>query len=311
MNNIIEQYPNLYIPGAAKSGTSTIHSLLSQHPKISMSSIKEPHFWTNPNFDQYSENDIDNYLKLFSTNDKVIYRGESSTGYMIFPSFLERIKKTKTEGIKFIFVLRNPIDRIYSHYWWLKGIGSENSTLKKAILEDYKIEPKHNDRLPEANYKYYFQFGLYYKWLNFYYSSFDESNIKIITYESLKSKPLDTINECFHFLGLDNLDSIETIHKNKTQILRFPYIYKFAKLLVFNKLKTPYIIKKVTPKKVKTWLRKYLLGKVFKLTSTNKSYPKINKKDRLWLKDLYKSDVNQLRKLTGLSLEEWTDFNTY
>lgn len=311
MNRPVKHYPNLYIPGAAKSGTSTIHSLLNQHPKISMSSVKEPHFWTHPNFNQYSKNDIDAYLNLFSKNEDIIYRGESSTGYMIFPSFLKRLKKTETAHLKFIFLLRNPIDRIYSHYWWLKGIGSEQLNLKEAILKDIESEPDHNDRLPEANYKYYFQFGLYYKWLNFYYSNFKAANIKIITHEALKAKPLDTINECFDFLNLDPLDTIETIHSNKTQILRFPFLYKLSKLLVFNKLKIPYFIKKMVPKQIKVWLRKHLLQKVFKLTSTNKTYPKMNVEDRLWLKELYKNDVNQLRKLTGLPFKEWSDFNMH
>ena len=42
--------PNLFIPGAAKSGTTSLHNLLNQHPEICMSSVKEPGYWKNEKF---------------------------------------------------------------------------------------------------------------------------------------------------------------------------------------------------------------------------------------------------------------------
>lgn len=179
-------FPNLFIPGAGKSGTSSLHELLNQHPDICMSSVKEPHFWTRPNFKDYTKEDIDNYLKLFDKKENAKYRGESSTGYMAFPRFINHIKKQYSNQPKFIFILKNPIDRCYSHYWWLKGMGSERKEFIKSVLFDIGIEPIHSSRLPEANYKNYFQFGLYGKWLGKFYANFENVNIKIITFESLK-----------------------------------------------------------------------------------------------------------------------------
>ena len=46
-------FPNLFIPGAAKSGTTTLHELLNLHPDISMSTLKEPVFWNNKKFEPY------------------------------------------------------------------------------------------------------------------------------------------------------------------------------------------------------------------------------------------------------------------
>ena len=117
------KYPNLFIPGAAKSGTSTLHEILNYHPNISMSSVKEPFFWVNQNFLHYTQKNWDNYLSLFKEKKNATFRGESSTGYMLFPEFLDRIKILEVENLKLIFILRNPIDRIYSHYWYLKGGG--------------------------------------------------------------------------------------------------------------------------------------------------------------------------------------------
>ena len=96
--------PNLYIPGAGKSGTSSLHEYLGKHPEICMSTIKEPHFWTSPNFKNYTKKDFNNYSKLFEGENNS-YRGESSTGYMCFSEFKPRIKKHYKSSPKFIFIL--------------------------------------------------------------------------------------------------------------------------------------------------------------------------------------------------------------
>ncbi len=274
-----------------------------------MSSKKEPHFWTHPNFDNYTDEDFHKYLNLFTDSSDATYFGESSTGYMVFPSFLERITQTDIQNLKFIFVLRNPIDRIYSHYWWLKGLGSESYSLKEAVLRDLDIEPNHADELPESNYKFYFQFGLYHKWLKKYYKVFDASQIKIITSEKLQSSQLQTLNNCFLFLGLNNLDEIELTHTNKTKLLKYPKLYRFIKLLVWGRIKTPKIVKMVFPRRIKELIRGNLLDWIMNLTKTNKSYPKLSSEERIWLKNLYLEDVHNLKKMTGMNFEEWYDFN--
>ena len=105
-----KKYPNLFIPGAAKSGTTSLHELLDLHPNISMSCVKEPHFWTRLEFENFTKKDIGNYLSLFDEKKNAKYRGESSTGYMVFPSFIEHLKQHYDSQPKFIFILRNPID---------------------------------------------------------------------------------------------------------------------------------------------------------------------------------------------------------
>ena len=140
--------PNLFVPGAAKSGTSSLHEYLNQHPDIFMSNMKEPHFWTSPqkygNFEWYSS--------LFEESSTKKYRGESSTGYMVFDHFLDRVTKY-VEAPRFIFLLRNPIDRTYSHYRWLKGLGSEKLSFRSALEKDKDTLPSHANALREGNHK--------------------------------------------------------------------------------------------------------------------------------------------------------------
>lgn len=115
MNNLTA--PNLFIPGAAKSGSSSLHEYLKFHPDIFMSDIKEPHYFSHKEnyYNRKSE-----YYGLFENTRSYKYRGESSTGYMVFPGVIDRIKNDIGDA-KFIFVLRNPIDRCFSHYHWVRS----------------------------------------------------------------------------------------------------------------------------------------------------------------------------------------------
>ena len=113
--------PNLFIPGAAKSGTTPLHNLLNQHPEICMSKVKEPGYWKNENFQEFKTIEKQNYLDLFDKSSCKIY-GDSSTAYMYHQYFIKNINNNYKDSPKFIFVLRNPIDRCVSHYWWMKGL---------------------------------------------------------------------------------------------------------------------------------------------------------------------------------------------
>ena len=146
---MVKKKPNFFLAGAGKSGTSSLHELLNHHPDISMSTVKEPHYWTNPNFENFTEKDNTAYSSLFNDDYNKKYLGESSTGYMLFPNFIERIKTHYEDAPKLIFILRNPITRCYSHYWWLKGIGSESKDGRRAFWKDCDIEPSHLTRLKE------------------------------------------------------------------------------------------------------------------------------------------------------------------
>ena len=97
--------PDFFIPGAAKSGTSTLHNLLNTHPEISMSRNKEPVYWNNKSFDKFNDFEKNRYEKMFDMNAKI--KGESTTSYMYYDSYLKNIKKNYEKSPKFIFILRN------------------------------------------------------------------------------------------------------------------------------------------------------------------------------------------------------------
>lgn len=305
----LNNFPNLFIPGAAKSGTSTLHDLLNQHPEISMSSTKEPFHIVHDHFDLNIEHFNSKYEMLFDTNDSIKYRGDSSTAYMLFPNFIENTKKHLKFNKKFIFILRNPVDRIYSSYWYLKGLGSESLDFKQAILRDMNNEPTINSMLPEGKFKHYFQYGLYGKWLKKFYANFDSNDIKIVLFEELTENPLKTINDCFNFLNLSELDSIHEVKSNKTVILKHSYIHKHVLKITRGKVKFLKPISFLIPKGIKRYIKKNISDLIISKTKSNKRYPKLSAEERLWVMGLYKEDFLLLKNNTDVDFSKWPDFN--
>jgi hypothetical protein len=297
--------PNLFVPGAAKSGTTSLHELLNLHPDVCMSSLKEPVYWNNPDFHYFNDEKKEWYCNLFQ-NKMAVIKGESTPSYMLYPSFIENIKANYPFTPKFIFILRNPIDRAYSHYWWMVGLGLEKDVFEDAMKKNFNKDFKPYDYYPS----YYYHFGLYAKWLTPFYSTFETENIKIITLENLKENQTETLNDCFEFLGLKPLKDIPEIISNKTHKLNFPKLFHLNKKIIHGKYKVPKYAKYLISKNGVEFIRAKLKKITFLEKSKDFNYPKISSYQRDWLKHYYLEDFNKLCKLTGLDFFEWQDFKS-
>ena len=296
--------PNLFIPGAAKSGTTTLHELLNLHPEISMSKVKEPVFWNNKKFEKYIEQDWLNYKKLFVEKSKIC--GESTTSYMYYNSFIENINKNYKKSPKFIFILRNPIDRYNSHFWWMKGLGLEKNKIKNVLNIESRINFEEYDYYP----KNYFQFGLYSKWIQRFIDNFGLENIKVITLEKLISNRLDTINSCFDFLGLKKLESIPEKTSNKTTRIKYSFLYHFIRKSSIGKMNYTKIGKIFLSNKSIDRIKNKLKDIITNWKTEEFEYEPLQSEHRNYLKDAgYYSDVEKLKEIFDYSFNEWKDFN--
>ena len=306
--------PNLFIPGAAKSGTTTLHNLLNQHPDICMSTVKEPGYWKNEKLKEFKDVEKQNYSDLFDKSNCKIY-GESSTAYMYYNSFIKNIKNNYEDLPKFIFILRNPIDRFNSHFWWMKGLGLEKENLdciiKETLIKEDGTLKIISPTIKSYNYypKYYYQFGLYSKWLKRFYNSFNKSDIKIITFEQLINNPLETTNSCFEFLGLNKLESISSYTSNETSLLKNPNLYHFINKSNIGKYSYTKIAKYFFPKGIINMIKKRIKMLLDNWEKEKINYPKLSIENRNDLKLVYSNDISKLKQLTNNSYKEWVDFS--
>ncbi len=294
--------PNFFIPGAAKSGTTSLHELLDTHPDISMSKEKEPVYWNNKLFNEFENLEISRYLNLFEQEVKI--KGESTTSYMYYDNFIKNVKDNFHQPPKFIFILRNPIDRYISHYNWLKGLGKEKRRIDKIIEEERYLDFKEYNDYP----KEYYQFGLYYKWISRFIENFGKENIKIVTLEKLISERLNILNSCYEFLGVSKMDSVNFIKSNKTNKVIFPSMYHFLRKSSIGKMKYTSISKYFLPKKIRMKIKSLMKIAIKNWISVESKKEILSDKQRKKLRDKYFEDVMSLKNKLNYDFSEWEDF---
>jgi len=121
------------IIGAQRCGTTSLYSYMVLHPQISSAKNKEVHY-----FDIFFYKGLDWYLSQFpslSSNNKNLITGESSPYYIFHPLAAKRIFKIIPK-VKLIVLLRNPVERAYSHYHHIVKLGHESLTIEEAIKSE-------------------------------------------------------------------------------------------------------------------------------------------------------------------------------
>jgi hypothetical protein len=192
--------PNLFIIGAMKSGTTSLHSYLDNHPQIFMSKPKEPTFFSRESNLAKGE---DWYLELFANAGEASIIGESSTEYTKVPddAVPQRIAKFNPES-RFIYIMRDPIERTISHYWLMVRSQGERRDILTAIKRD----------------SHYQDVSHYAMQLAPYFKIFGRDRVACLTLEKLKANTSDVLKNLFSWIGVDSSQSfrISEMKKNVT-----------------------------------------------------------------------------------------------
>ena len=130
--------PNFLIIGAMKSGTTALYYYLEQHPDIYMSPVKEPNFFSSHKQENAADTvtEFGIYRQLFSGGSGKKAIGEASHSYLYEPGAAAEIRRYIPEA-KLIAILRNPIERAYSHFLHMVRSGTEPlDDFARALQED-------------------------------------------------------------------------------------------------------------------------------------------------------------------------------
>ena len=203
--------PNLLIVGAAKSGTTSLHNYLNQHPSVFMCSPKEPHFLINKDIgEQRIPNgvlSVEDYKFLFKGSSTKKYRGESSVMYLSFPEFaIKNINKYLSKDVKIIIMLRNPVDRAYSGYQHVRRYNfMESLSFEKALDQSENRYHNTSNMTPASR---YLELGMYFEQVKRFIEEFD--NVHVIIYDDYKNDFSSEIDNVFKFLDVDAFKLILT-----------------------------------------------------------------------------------------------------
>lgn len=300
--------PNFFIVGAAKSGTTSLWSYLRQHPQVFMSRPKEPNFFafvgTQPSMKgpagsetiyqkihKYSILDIENYTGLFDKVSDEVAIGEASVRYLYFPGAAQNIKQY-IPNAKILIMLRNPVDRLFSHYCMNVGMfGLEPLELSKAI----KAEASRIKQGWGWDW-HYINIGLYYEQVKRYLDLFGQDQVKIILYDDFCSDTLNVIADVYRFLGVDDKFIPNTSKKNK--VAHLPKNRAIHQLLNKN-----LIFKKFLTSLLPNSVYETILEKANRLNS--KSLPSLLPSLRVNLEEAFKNDSLKLSTLIQRDLSIW------
>lgn len=241
--------PNLFLVGAMKAGTSSLHAALGQHPQVFMSVPKEPAYFIDPNKrprDLYGNGDTENqclstYLNLFAGAGHHAYVGEASTHYTKLPTLngvVERLHAFNRNA-RIIYLVRDPVERTISHYWWNCRFHAEVRPPLDAILGN-----------PE-----YLAFSHYAMQMRAYLQLFSPEQVWLMTFEELREAPGEHMGKLYEWLGVrPSADSTgELVRENATPGTIMQQRVRALARLRKSRLYAP--ISKIIPKPLRTMMR--------------------------------------------------------
>ncbi len=280
MNN----WPNFFIIGVAKAGTTSLYAYLKDTPGVFMSSEKEPGYFHSESFGRRSSKRIrkkSDYLKLFNkvSNEKAI--GEASPGYLVDLESAKLIHEA-VPNAKIIVLLRDPIDRAFSHYLMRRTKGFVKQTFHEVITKSISNEKKGLVN----EYKFLLGPGLYTKNLRRFQDVFGIENVKILIFEEFIKEPKKTVKEVLRFLGVD-AEPPDTIEKTYN-VYGAPRSMLSKHILGSDRLQK--LARQIIPQSLRWKLRAKLLLK-------KEERPKLADEDKAILEDFYSQDAPELEEL--------------
>ena len=309
--------PNLFLVGASKAGTTSIHHYLNQHPDVFMSPIKEPHFLADevrpdnfceemrlriearsaalrefldgPACEPFSGGPVtswEDYQKLFKCAGESRVIGESSPCYLWSRSAPANIS-ARFPTAKIAMILRNPVERAFAQYAHMLMFAAAPVSFREHV--EQALESK-DTRISELY--PFLEFGAYSEQVTRYLALFPPENVRVFFYEDLTNAPDLLLRQMFRFLEVSDDFSVNMSKRHMralvprsfalNNVLRATGLWDAARLLPEG-------------------FRDRVKGRLYRKRDAMKLFPA----DREWLVDYYREDVIALGTLLKRDLSAW------
>lgn len=282
------RWPNLFLAGAAKAGTTSLHRYLDETPVISMSRPKETYFFSGTwddveNDDRQMAQAEADYLDAFAQATDETYLGESTPGYLWHPKVPERIA-SRCEDPHIIISLRDPIERAHSDWAMARHRTGEDRSFLERVCYELDRDIEWGVVNP----------GRYATHVDRHIQQFGRGNVHPILFEDLKKNTLGVLEEIAEFLGLDPtvMEAVdyETVHN--------PYAEPknaFAAWLRSDE-KVRSLARLLLPERTRIWLGEHVL-----VDQPDK--PPIEEEAIETLVDIYGPEIEELEEMLGTELD--------
>ena len=277
--------PDFVIAGPQKCATTWLYECLREHPEVLLPDTDAVHYFDM----QYSRGE-EWYRSHFDSYDGGAMVGEETPTYIRDEMAPKRIARTIPDA-KIIFILRNPVDRAFSHYWHEKSKDKMDFEFSE-VSENYDL---FSDWVIP---------GLYNRHIQRYLEYIPSENLKLLFFDDLVDDDWSYLQEVYEFLDIDStyrpsvLNS--KVNEGKLRGLTSKRLYRFA-VHTYSKWAPQFAVEAARP--VHDAFQDFV-------TSQNEYERGMRPEDRERLEALIADDMQELDGIVDRSLDHWFEYET-
>ncbi len=285
---------DLMICGAQKAGTTSLLHYLKAHPNVIKQKVNEfAYFVLDEMYNEGYDSAFEKYFEKSSGNSNTVIA--KNVGVMYMPNAIKRLHEHNPH-VHVVLLLRNPVERAYSNYYYALRKGDETLESFEQAIE---AEPK---RLQQDAKHWrncaYLNRGLYCNSIEEFLKYFPKKQLHIYLFENFKKEPSKICKEIFSTLNLEPNVAINYNKKHNEKASA-----KSSRLAKATNSKNP--IKKFLKLFMGPDLRRTLKKSIQQANEISFDQPKMNAETRKKLIEYYLPYNHKLEILTGLDISSW------
>jgi hypothetical protein len=305
---------NLFLVGAAKAGTTAFQKNLSQHPQVYFCPIKEPHYFSSDILVEHFRKDFSDrvsfnlakylsnrplhphhqafvkeklqYESLFNDVENEPIIADASASYLWSVDAAKNIYNYNPQA-RILIVLRNPMERAFSHYLMDYKMGFSKTSFLQSIEEDQK-KPRF-----WGNANLYVDLGLYSQQVKRYLDLFAKDQVLIIMHEELQTSPESVATKVCQFLNIEESSDFDlSTRHNTAKLPRNGLMTKMVNSKLARSIKSNKLMMVVTPR-------------ISSLLFKKESLPSIQQHEKEMAFHYFEKDIEKLEHVLLVDLSHW------
>jgi hypothetical protein len=289
-------WPNFFIVGAPKAGTTSIYAYLKSHPQVYFPRLKEPAFFMSspppPEYESYALfGHPEKYQRIYEEAAGYKAIGDATTGYLWDPKSAQMIHDV-CPNAKIVIMLRDPVERAYSHYCMIQHGGQEKLPFLEALKRNQE-EMAHSNG--QWHLSLYLESGFYYEPVTRYFKLFGRENVGIYIFDDLSKDLRGVMTRICNHIGVDPAlldESVLSKVFNPGRVPRNRWLYDGARTIFSANIR-----KKILPRAAIRWLRYTPLFYKYEKPPRDESAAR-------FLQSIYDPDISRLEELLGRKIPE-------
>lgn len=293
--------PNFFVVGAGRSGTTSLHEFLGQHPDVFMCRRKSPNFfashvpqpmWETPAARAMARQwvgDRDTYRALFSDASTERAVGEVSPVYLQALEVPDLVHAAYPQA-RVVAVLREPVERAFAHF-----VGRRRDGIETFASFDERVRFELSAPFPDdVAFGHVLGCGRYHHFLRPYVERFGPERVKVLLHDDLVARPQASMAELFEFLDVDPGFVPDTSARlNRTGVIR----RRPARVVWTRSVRLRTALRPHLPSQVRSAVGRRFLAGIEK--------PELDQTLRRRLGEVFREEIGSLEVLLDRDLSCW------